>query len=792
MGCAGSAAHRVSGLISKDDGVSSAADGEPSSLSADVLLAAGEADLQRMAELVQLGLDLSLLAIEGGHAKESDFHRAAIEARVRVCAVDALAFWRLQRPEGAHSETLSCSAADGAGADSLIGRTLAIGDIGGAGASPPAPAAFTALLRSTRVDAPPVVVDPSNRAAIAELQSRYGRAVHTAVYVPVNAPSVWEASASVQYGVLEAIVHASPDSDTKATGAAIAPSNGAHRSPLHLRPPSPSRGRRGFGSHARVAPDELACATTAAAAAASAVSDVTMQQLRQLGGHLAASLQTFALLHSDEQGERLLYRMMPKHIVAQLQQRRTAGAAADAATAAAPMSPHSPNPKPDPKPAAAAAAAAAIATATASATSPSAVAMPADENFIVESCERAFVLFCDLVGFTSYCARRQPAEVVATLNSLFATFDALLPKHRVHKVTTIGDCYVAAAGLSFMTSAAPQRDLLAFALDLVGAVHGFHTADGEELRVRIGIHVGPVAAGVVGIAMPRYCLIGETVTVAEQLEERALPNRILVSRAVHCALLEPLSGSAADGARGGGGGSGGNGGGNDGDAGHGSGDGTADGGDAAPASSAADVLGIAFEPLEPHPDGLDDTATSSASSATSSASAASAAAAAAPLLVIETSKRQRSASLLQLEGLATANLSYFRGRTQPSGQGIIDQPRLSGAGGAEGSWEAQRRGASGVNARCSSSLDASCSSATMRDLRTRLSWHERRRSSRELPPVAVLGAQGSDRGGAGELEFPAGSVLAAAAAAADQAQSKPVGSAPGGSAPLPRRRTMNW
>ena len=77
----------------------------------------------------------------------------------------------------------------------------------------------------------------------------------------------------------------------------------------------------------------------------------------------------------------------------------------------------------------------------------------ANSDFIVESCDRAFVLYSDIVSFTSYCARRQPRDVVVMLNSMFATFDGLLEKHGVHKVTTIGDAYVAASGLPFMDSA---------------------------------------------------------------------------------------------------------------------------------------------------------------------------------------------------------------------------------------------------------------------------------------------------------------------------------------------------
>lgn len=102
----------------------------------------------------------------------------------------------------------------------------------------------------------------------------------------------------------------------------------------------------------------------------------------------------------------------------------------------------------------------------------------------------------------------------------FATFDELLAKHGVYKVTTIGDAYVAATGLPFMQQTTAHIDIVGFALDMVASMRSFATKGGESMQIRIGIHTGPVAAGVVGIAMLQYCLVGETVAIAEQLEEQ--------------------------------------------------------------------------------------------------------------------------------------------------------------------------------------------------------------------------------------------------------------------------------
>lgn len=91
------------------------------------------------------------------------------------------------------------------------------------------------------------------------------------------------------------------------------------------------------------------------------------------------------------------------------------------------------------------------------------------------------------------------------LNSMFATFDALLSKHGVHKVTTIGDAYVAATGLPFMDSGTPQLDIVNFALDMVAAVRTFMTEDGERMQiVRACNHYQPPQFAISPL-LPRYC-----------------------------------------------------------------------------------------------------------------------------------------------------------------------------------------------------------------------------------------------------------------------------------------------
>jgi hypothetical protein len=124
-------------------------------------------------------------------------------------------------------------------------------------------------------------------------------------------------------------------------------------------------------------------------------------------------------------------------------------------------------------------------------------------DIIAHEVNTASVLFCDIVEFTQLAARSRPQDVVAYLNIMFSTFDALTTKHRVYKVETIGDAYLACSGV-VSNHPCHTVDLVRCALDFQAASRYFHTTDNQPLQVRIGIHTGNVVAGVVGIwKMPR-------------------------------------------------------------------------------------------------------------------------------------------------------------------------------------------------------------------------------------------------------------------------------------------------
>ncbi|XP_076069616.1 uncharacterized protein LOC143041525 isoform X2 [Oratosquilla oratoria] len=183
-----------------------------------------------------------------------------------------------------------------------------------------------------------------------------------------------------------------------------------------------------------------------------------------------------------------------------------------------------------------------------------------------ETYESVTIYFSDIVGFTELASESTPMQVISLLNALYKMFDSRIELYEVYKIETIGDAYMVASGLpqrgedtikgstnldrliytspvyKIMSHAGLGKDhaaeIASMALDLLHATENFVVPHmpGERLQIRIGIHTGPVVAGVVGSKMPRYTLFGESVNIASKMESTGLPFKIHITAATKEAL----------------------------------------------------------------------------------------------------------------------------------------------------------------------------------------------------------------------------------------------------------------
>ncbi|MEO3434422.1 adenylate/guanylate cyclase domain-containing protein [Inquilinus sp. CAU 1745] len=153
------------------------------------------------------------------------------------------------------------------------------------------------------------------------------------------------------------------------------------------------------------------------------------------------------------------------------------------------------------------------------------------ERAIADRLEEVSILFCDVVGFSAIASRMTAVHLVEYLTRVFTTFDRLTLDLGIEKIKTIGDAYMAAAGLP-----EPRPDhaeaVAELALGMLDATDRISREAGTPLKVRIGIHTGPVVAGVIGTHKFIYDVWGDTVNLASRLESHGMPNRIHVSEAV--------------------------------------------------------------------------------------------------------------------------------------------------------------------------------------------------------------------------------------------------------------------
>lgn len=151
----------------------------------------------------------------------------------------------------------------------------------------------------------------------------------------------------------------------------------------------------------------------------------------------------------------------------------------------------------------------------------------AGENPIADDFAEVTVLFADIVGFTSMASRMRASDVIKMLSHLYTRFDDLALQFGVEKIKTIGDSYMAVGGIP-----EPHQDHARRAVDLAVSMLATAAADGPfpNLPMRIGVHSGPVAGGVIGSRKFAYDVWGDTVNIAARLEKAGLPGRVHVSQ----------------------------------------------------------------------------------------------------------------------------------------------------------------------------------------------------------------------------------------------------------------------
>jgi class 3 adenylate cyclase len=160
-----------------------------------------------------------------------------------------------------------------------------------------------------------------------------------------------------------------------------------------------------------------------------------------------------------------------------------------------------------------------------------------EEGTIYDFHPSTTILFTDMVGFTEIASHMDAHRVVSLIDHIFRCFDDLCDQHGVEKIKTIGDSYMAVAGvpLSVENHAERMADL---ALDMLATHNRVVQEEGVSMDLRIGIHSGPVVAGVIGHRKYAYDLWGDSVNVASRMESTGVPGEIQISIATR-QLLPP-------------------------------------------------------------------------------------------------------------------------------------------------------------------------------------------------------------------------------------------------------------
>ncbi|CAI4222934.1 unnamed protein product [Auanema sp. JU1783] len=157
--------------------------------------------------------------------------------------------------------------------------------------------------------------------------------------------------------------------------------------------------------------------------------------------------------------------------------------------------------------------------------------LKAGKGVVPEAYESVSILFSDIVSFTTISSSCSPWQVVQLLNDLYTKMDSVVKGFDVYKVETIGDCYMLVSGVPERNGTKHIKNICISALKLLEATSNIPLPheNSAYLELRVGIHTGPVVAGVVGLIMPRFCLFGDTVNTASRMESTGEASKVHLS-----------------------------------------------------------------------------------------------------------------------------------------------------------------------------------------------------------------------------------------------------------------------
>uniref|UniRef100_A0A9J2Q887 guanylate cyclase n=1 Tax=Ascaris lumbricoides TaxID=6252 RepID=A0A9J2Q887_ASCLU len=175
--------------------------------------------------------------------------------------------------------------------------------------------------------------------------------------------------------------------------------------------------------------------------------------------------------------------------------------------------------------------------------------LKAGKPIIPRSYDSVTVAFCQIVDFGVLMGKCTPDQVIAFLNDVFTTFDEIIGKHDAYKVETTGETYMVASGVPNENEGRHVYEISEIALEIRQKTLTYKVAYAPDwkLRVRIGFHCGPIAAGVIGLRSPRYCLFGDTlknlaylfpVNFASRMQSNCQPNQIQMAESTAMILMQ--------------------------------------------------------------------------------------------------------------------------------------------------------------------------------------------------------------------------------------------------------------